>query len=63
MSPKSGLITAAGLFCGILIGMIGAIGRELRDGILSESWQIEQFLEVPVLTSIKLPEALPEKST
>lgn len=62
MSPKKGLIIAAGLICGLLIGTIGAVGREMRDGIINERWQVEQILAMPVLTDIQLLPPEPEKS-
>lgn len=63
VSPKKGLIMAAALVCGILIGVIGAVALELRNGIIRERWQIEQILSVPVLTEVRLAPLLPEERT
>jgi capsular polysaccharide biosynthesis protein len=60
--PKKELILAAALFCGLVIGVFGAIAVELREDILSERWQIEQLLELPVLGEVTLAETLREPS-
>lgn len=55
ISPKSGMILAASVIVGLLIGLLSAFIKDLRKGVLYERWQVEQSLALPVLTDIRLP--------
>jgi len=54
-SPKPPLIIAAALISGLFIGLTAAFGLEVRDGIVRESWQVDQFFALPVLAEVQLP--------
>jgi uncharacterized protein involved in exopolysaccharide biosynthesis len=53
ISPKVPLVLIAAAVCGLLVGLLGAVALDLRRGILQESWQVEQFLTLPVLGSVE----------
>lgn len=60
IAPKAVPIVMAALIGGLLIGMIGAVALELRQGLLYAPWQVEQGLALRVLSNVSLP-ALPSK--
>ncbi len=53
ISPKVPLVLIAAAVCGLLVGLLGALALDLRRGIFQESWQVEQFLTLPVLGSVE----------
>lgn len=52
--PKVPAILGGGLFGAILLGLLAAIGAELRSGKIVEQWQVEQ-LALPVLAELRFP--------
>jgi hypothetical protein len=53
ISPKVPLVLIAAAIVGLLVGLLGAVALDLRRGIFQESWQVEQFLTLPVLGSVE----------
>jgi hypothetical protein len=60
IAPKAVPIVLAALIGGLLIGLIGAVALELRQGTLYAPWQVENGLSLRVLSNVSLP-ALPGK--
>jgi uncharacterized protein involved in exopolysaccharide biosynthesis len=60
IAPKAVPIMLAALIGGLLIGLIGAVALELRQGVLYAPWQLEQGLALRVLAQVNLP-TLPNK--
>ncbi|HWA75730.1 MAG TPA: hypothetical protein VG937_25515 [Polyangiaceae bacterium] len=60
IAPKAIPIVLAALIGGLLIGLIGAVALELRQGTLYAPWQVEHGLSLRVLSNVSLP-ALPGK--
>lgn len=56
VAPKVPLILIAALIGGALIGVVTAVGLELREGIIFEPWQIEQQLSLRVLSIVTAPQ-------
>jgi hypothetical protein len=57
MSPKVPLVLIAAAVVGLLVGLLGAVAVDLRRGVFQESWQVEQFLTLPVLGSVEASQA------
>jgi uncharacterized protein involved in exopolysaccharide biosynthesis len=53
LSPQIPLVLIAAAVCGLFVGLIGAVALDLRRGVFHESWQVEQFLTLPVLGSVE----------
>ena len=58
IAPKAVPIVLAALVAGLLIGLVGAVALELREGTLYAPWQVEQGLSLRVLSRVSMP-ALP----
>jgi hypothetical protein len=55
IAPKAVPIVLAAIIGGLLIGLIGAVALELRQGVLYAPWQLEQGLALRVLAQVNLP--------
>ncbi|MES1187732.1 MAG: hypothetical protein ABUL60_28195 [Myxococcales bacterium] len=55
IAPKAVPIVLAAIVGGLLIGLIGAVALELRQGVLYAPWQLEQGLALRVLAQVNLP--------
>lgn len=52
VGPKTGLLTAAGTFAGLVLGLLAALLLEIRHGRIVQSWQVQRLLGVPVLVEL-----------
>ncbi len=50
--PNVPLVLIGALFAGLFLGLFAAVGLDLKRGVLSEPWQVEQFLSLPVLANV-----------
>ena len=53
LSPNSLLVILGAAFGGLFLGVFAAVGLELRRGLLQDVWQVEQFLALPVLATVR----------
>jgi hypothetical protein len=56
------LFEIAGLVAGLLVALAAAVAADLRTGRFVEAWQIEQALDLPILTDIDV-RALADRRT
>ena len=52
IDPRPGLDLALGLGCGVIFGMLSAIGLEALDTTVRNADEVEQIVELPVLAEI-----------
>jgi len=55
VSPKVGLLVAAGILGGVLLALLGAVASDLRGGVIRETWQARRRLDLPVLAEVPTP--------
>lgn len=53
MSPNALVVILGAVFGGLFLGLLAAIALELKRGVLQDAWQVEQFLALPVLATVR----------
>ena len=53
LSPNSLVVLLGAALGGALLGLLAAVALELRRGLLQDVWQVEQFLALPVLATVR----------
>ncbi len=53
LSPNALVVILGAAFAGFFLGLMAAIGLELKRGLLQDVWQVEHFLALPVLATVR----------